>query len=437
MTTILDINNIFEYLSDRNYCRLTDRAASKITAIPAKNFNLLINFADDNNLLIKQEPHDCEGEAHGEFLAAWQIQKLVESFPEFGDKVENSLPELLHFDPENSILIVKYLADYCDLDNYYTQHNHFPIEIARSIGKLFATIHSQTFQRTEYQAFLANFSIDKSTADLAFEAQIQSLVDEPKEAKNHNSIAETSQSKGYANKVIRRLSRITPQVFEEVPLECLQFFKLYQRFPDLARSISDLSDSITPSCLVHNDLKINNILLALDWELPGSKVIRSIDWERAAWGDPAFDLGCILGSYLEIWLDGLIINNTLSISESLQLATTPLELIQPSLFSLVESYLDGFPEIIAARPDYLDRAIQFAGLSLIHRVEITIQVDRVFGNHGIMLLQVAKQLLCTPQAAMKTLFGNNFVGGSGAFALAIASLFAERLEEKENRLLTK
>jgi Phosphotransferase enzyme family len=196
-------------------------------------------------------------------------------------------------------------------------------------------------------------------------------------------------------------------VFEEVPLECLQFFKLYQRFPDLARSISDLSDSITPSCLVHNDLKINNILLALDWELPGSKVIRSIDWERAAWGDPAFDLGCILGSYLEIWLDGLIINNTLSISESLQLATTPLELIQPSLFSLVESYLDGFPEIVIARPDYLDRAIQFAGLSLIHRVEITIQVDRVFGNHGIMLLQVAKQLLCTPQAAMQTLFGHN------------------------------
>jgi hypothetical protein len=112
----------------------------------------------------------------------------------------------------------------------------------------------------------------------------------------------------------------------------------------------------------------------------------------------------------------------------LQLATTPLELIQPSLFNLVKCYLDGFPEIIAARPDYLNRVIQFAGLSLIHRVEITIQVDRVFGNHGIMLLQVAKQLLCTPQAAMKTLFGNNFVG--------VASLFAERLEEKENRLVT-
>lgn len=408
MTTILDTNNIFEYLSDRNYCNLLDRDSSKITSIPAKNFNLLINFADDKNLLIKQEPHDCDGETYGEFLAAWQIQQLVKSFPEFGRKIEDSLPELLHFDPENSILIVKYLADYCDLDEYYLEHNQFPIEIARSIGQLLATIHSQTFQRTEYQDFLANFSVGESAADLAFESQMKSLVDDQKVANNHDSIALIPQSKGYANKVISRLSRITPQVFEEVPQECLQFFKLYQRFPDLAQSISDLNDSITPSCLVHNDLKINNILLALDWELPGSKVIRSIDWERAAWGDPAFDLGCILGSYLEIWLDGLVINNALSIGESLQLATTPLELIQPSLFSLVECYLDGFPEILTARPDYLNRAIQFAGLSLIHRVEIIIQVDRVFGNHGIVLLQVAKQLLCTPQAAMKTLFGNNF-----------------------------
>jgi hypothetical protein len=265
MTTILDASNIFEYLSDRNYCTLADQSASKITAIPAKNFNLLISFADDNNLLIKQEPHDCEGEAHGEFLAAWQIQQLVKSFPEFGRKIENSLPELLHFDPENSILIVKYLADYCDLNDYYTQHNHFPIKIAQSIGKLFAIIHSQTFIRTEYQDFLANFSVDKYTIDLALESQLQSLVDEPQVVKTPNLIASISQSKGYANKVIRRLSRITPQVFEEVPLECLQFFKLYQRFPDLARSISDLSDSITPSCLVHNDLKINNILLALDY----------------------------------------------------------------------------------------------------------------------------------------------------------------------------
>jgi hypothetical protein len=124
-------------------------------------------------------------------------------------------------------------------------------------------------------------------------------------------------------------------------------------------------------------------------------------------GRSAFDLGCILGSYLEIWLDGLIVSNSLSINDSLQLATTPLELLQPSLFNLVQSYLERFPSIIAVRPDYLDRSIQFAGLALIQRVETTIDEYRVFGNRGIVMLQVAKQLICTPQAAMNTLFGSN------------------------------
>jgi serine/threonine protein kinase len=293
------------------------------------------------------------------------------------------LPNLLYFDPDNSILIVEYLNNYQDLYHYYTKHNQFPIEIARSIGQLLGSIHSQTFQALEYQQFLD-----------------QQLV----------ATAESNQIEKFnpAIDLIARLSRITPYIFQVMPVDCLQFFKLYQRFPSLSQAIFDLSEAISPSCLVHNDLKINNILIDLDWESPTSQIIKLIDWERAEWGDPAFDLGCIIGSYLEIWLDGLVISSTLSVNESLQLATTPLELLQPSLFTLVQSYLAEFPAIIQTRPDYLDRVVQFAGLALIQRVEITIDEDRIFGNRGIIMLQVAKQLLCTPQAAIKTIFGSNF-----------------------------
>jgi 5-methylthioribose kinase len=375
MSIILDTDNVFEYLTDLSYCQLADRATSKTKIIPAKNFNILIEFSEDRSLLIKQEIHNDRGETSGEFWAAWKMQELMNSFPDFGGKIANFLPELLYFDPENSILVVKYSTDCHDLSSYYHQENQFPSLITSSIGQLLATIHSHTFERTEYRQFL--------------------------QARSDRGVDYTAFS------IIRRLARITPQVFQMMPPECLQFFKLYQRFPSLLQAIVDLGEAIDPSCLVHNDLKINNILLDLNWEQPGAKVIRLIDWERANWGDPAFDLGCILGSYLEIWLDGLIIGSTLSINESLQLAITPLELLQPALFSLVRSYLDVFPEITIARPDYLDRVIQFAGLALIQRVEITIDEDRIFGNRGIIMLQVAKQLLCTPQAAMNTLFGSN------------------------------
>ncbi len=387
--TILDVSNVFEYLNNLKYCNLIDRDTSVVTLIPAKNFNLLINFADGRNLLIKQEIHNNRGQTEGEFQLAWQIHQLMQDFPDLKEKIGDFLPEIIYFDAENSILIVKYLVDYSDLNQYYSTEHKFPIEVARSIGHLLAIIHSQTFEQPEYQRFFDRADINQQFATQTGQNRL---------ASSHSVID-----------LIDRLTRVTPHIFQVTPPECLQFFRLYQRFPALSAAIIDLGKSITPSCLVHHDLKINNILIDLDWAQPDSKVIKLIDWERATWGDPAFDLGCLIGSYLEIWLDGLPVGDSLSINESLQLATTPLELLQPSLFGIVQAYLAGFPAITIARPDYLDRVIQFAGLFLIARVEGDIYAKRTFDNRSIVIMQVAKQLICTPQAAMSTLFGRDSI----------------------------
>jgi serine/threonine protein kinase len=391
MTIILDTDNVFEYLADLNYCNLADRATSQVKVLPAKNFNLWIKFSNDSHLSIKQEVRDFQGKTTGEFNTAWQVQQLFDHFPDLNYQVKDYFQELLYFDIDSSILVVKYLDDYEDLQKYYTKEQQFPVIIAKSIGQLLGSIHAQTFQQVKYQQFWQ----DAQTKIY----QQSGLADN----------SELLPAESYAHDIIQRLSRITPQVFQMMPQDCWQFFKLYQRFPSLSQAIFELDNSINPSCLVHNDLKLNNILLDLNWESPSSKIIRLIDWESAEWGDPAFDLGCILGSYLEIWLDGLFIDHTLSINESLQLAATPLELLQPSLSALVCAYLEHFPAILKSRPDYLDRAIQFAGLALIQRIEITIDEDRIFGNRGILMLQVAKQLLCSPKSAMNTLFGDHSI----------------------------
>jgi 5-methylthioribose kinase len=156
MKIILDTDNIFEYLARLNYCNLADRATSQMTIIDAKNFNILVALADGRNLLVKQELHNDRGQTKGEFWAAWQIQQLMESFPDFGNKICGFLPEILYFDPDNSILIVKFLAEYGDLYRYYTTEHQFPIEVARAIGQLLATIHSKTFQRPAYQQFFSS-----------------------------------------------------------------------------------------------------------------------------------------------------------------------------------------------------------------------------------------------------------------------------------------
>jgi hypothetical protein len=246
MKIILDPDNVFEYLANLNYCQLTDRDKIEIAILPAKNFNILLTFSDGKTLLVKQENRDYQGQTKGEFWAAWQMQELMTAFPDFGTHTRHFLPELIYFDPANSILIVNYLADYCDLYRYYINENQFPIEIAIAIGKLLASIHSQTFDRERYREFLA-----------------QSVPNRSVELKS-----------SYVDGIICRLARITPDIFAMMPVECHQFFKLYQRFPSLTRSIADLRQSIAPSCLIHNDLKLNNILLDLQWQRSGSQLIK-------------------------------------------------------------------------------------------------------------------------------------------------------------------
>ena len=180
----------------------------------------------------------------------------------------------------------------------------------------------------------------------------------------------------------------------------------------MGKSINELGQAFVPSCLTHNDLKLNNILLHNNWSVSSEEIIRFIDLERANWGDPAYDLGMIIASYLLMWLSSLIINKSLGIEESLRLAVIPLEKIQPSMAALIQAYLTTFPHILEERPDFLERTIQFAGFALIQQIQAMIQYQKVFGNMGITLLQVAKKLLGYPRQSMATILGTSEIYSS-------------------------
>jgi thiamine kinase-like enzyme len=372
MTFLLKSHNVFDYLADKGLCNQSEQPLGKIEPVIAKNFNLLVTFPDNRKLLVKQERHNQEGKAAGEFLGEWRIQELLQQFPEL-NHLRPFLPEVVHFDKDNSIIVSSYLDDYRDLMDFYTKENSFPSEIAVAIGTLLATIHRDTFNRQEYEDFFSQ-SLDNSTTD-----QVTNLV--------------------------RRLERIGPEIFGSVPADGLKFFALYQRYDSLGQAIAQLASAFSPSCLTHNDLKLNNILLHTNWQQSSDNIVRLIDWERSAWGDPAFDLGTLISSYVQIWLGSLVISNSLSIEESLHLAMTPLDRLQPSIATLTQAYLYRFPEILEHRPDFLQRVVQFAGFALIQQIQAMIQYQKSFGNAGIAMLQVAKTLLSRPEQSMPTIFG--------------------------------
>ncbi|NEQ12604.1 MAG: aminoglycoside phosphotransferase family protein, partial [Moorea sp. SIO3E2] len=124
MTFILNSHNVFDYLAARGLCNPSEQALSKIEPLEAKNFNLLLTFPDGHKLLVKQERHNQEGKAAGEFLNEWRIQEFLQQFPELAN-LRSLIPEVLHFDGENSIMVFRYLDDYRDLMDFYAKENIF------------------------------------------------------------------------------------------------------------------------------------------------------------------------------------------------------------------------------------------------------------------------------------------------------------------------
>ncbi len=379
MVFLLSSQNVFDYLLKQKLFFQQEQALSQVEPKAAKNFNLLLSLQNGRKLLIKQERHNQEGKTAGEFLNEWQIQEFLQRFPELSH-IRPLLSEVLHFDAEHSIIVFNYLNDYCDLADFYTNKNLFPTEVATSIGATLATIHRATFNRQDYQEFF-----------------YQQSDDIPSEQALNLNLG---------------LERITPEIFGRLPADGLKFFVLYQRYDSLGKAIAELIDAFEPCCLTHNDLKLNNILLHNNWEQTLSKaeqssnsVIRLIDWERGNWGDPAFDLGMLIASYLQIWLSSLVVSKSIDIEESLRLAMTPLEQLQPSIAALTKAYFVNFPEIVDRRPQFLRRVVQFSGLALIQQIQAMLQYQKSFGNTGICMLQVAKTLLCRPEQSIPTVFG--------------------------------
>lgn len=376
MTFILSSQNVDEYLSTQGILIERQQEQLKVEPKPAKNFNLLLTLSENCKLLIKQERHNLEGKTAGEFQNEWRVRELFDRFPELNN-ICPFISEVLHFNAADSIIVFRYLTDYSDLSVFYAKENTFPTEIAIAIARVLATIHRSTYNNLTYRDFLAQKQENSS--------------------EKHKSI------------LTQGLERITPEIFGIIPMDGIKFYALYQRYDSLGKAIADIASAYTPSCFTHNDLKLNNILLHNHWERDANlqtSLIRLIDWERGSWGDPAFDLGAMVASYLQLWLSSLVVSQSIAIEEALQLAMIPLDKLQPSIAALINTYFAEFTTILERRPDFLKRVVQAAGLSLIQQILAMIQYQKTFNNTGICMLQVAKSLLCRPEQSIPSIFSN-------------------------------
>jgi thiamine kinase-like enzyme len=369
MAFTLSSRNVFEYLVQQGVCTAQDYDSDHVESKTAKNFNLLVTLKNGRKVLVKQGSCPQEDSVSDEFTNDWKVAQFTDKFEQVFFIKELS-SKIIHFDHNNGILVSEYLDDYCDLDDFYTKGNFFPDQIAALIGENLAAIHRATLSNHQYEDFFCE------------------------------NIARPEHY--HPDKLVR----IGPEIFGSISLDGMQFFVLFQRFESLREAMIEAVEGFAPCCLTHNDLKPANILLHMNWEHnPKSNVLRFIDWEFSTWGDPAFDLGSVIANYLQIWLCSLVVSSSISITESLRIAVTPLEYLQPSMAVVIRAYLKKFPEILEHKPLFIQQVMRFSGLVLIQTIQTSIQDQKPFDNTDICMLQVAKSLLCNPKQSIQTIFG--------------------------------
>jgi hypothetical protein len=376
MQLILSSDNVVEFLKQHKVCPLDFQAAAPIVCKEGTNFNLVVKSADGQNLLVKQNRLDSQGQAEGSLPTEWVVQALIDSFGL--TNIQPLISQVLLLDWSNCTLVSVFYDDYCSLDRFYYVHRKFPPHIPHVFGMNLGKIHQATYQQSQHREFVGRYLKLEQAAKLP--------------------------------RFIQKFNNLDPSIFATVCPDGLNFYKLYQRFPSLNQAVMELYSNLHPACLIHNDLTLDNFIVDLYLDADSTQIkseqIKIIDWERSNWGDPAVDLGMVVAEYVGgIWLGNLVVDRHLDLNTMLSLAAYPLESLVPSLRAFLQGYLTQFPQIIAHRPDFIRRVVQFAGIGILDRLSYYVEHHYYFQNNSLCKLQVAKNLLCHPQQGITTIFG--------------------------------
>ena len=195
------------------------------------------------------------------------------------------------------------------------------------------------------------------------------------------------------------LHRPTVQALGELTPESIKVLKIVQAEPGIGRELDRLRAGWSPRAPVHNDIKWDNVLIAVD---DPSQGVRVVDWEHAGRGDPLWDAGSAIAGYLSAWLfsiDGRPGDDPDALPER---ATYPLEEMAPAISALWTAYLARRRKGADGDGD-VERATRYAGARLLATVYEVTQAGSDINAHLVLHLQLGANLLQQPRVALARL----------------------------------
>ncbi|MDQ6678593.1 MAG: aminoglycoside phosphotransferase family protein [Acidobacteriota bacterium] len=180
----------------------------------------------------------------------------------------------------------------------------------------------------------------------------------------------------------------------------LQLIKELQQNRQLQNQLDAAKHAWNPSCLVHGDLKWDNVLVYPARPGINSRGLRIADWELAGRGDPAWDVASILAGYISGWIQD---EQLVSTKHPQRYKSTTNVSALCSLF--LNAYLGERGLTAHEASETLRRAIAYCGMKLLWVAIEAMQESRLLSATYLTHVQVGINVLERPGEAMVHLFG--------------------------------
>ncbi|MGQ0764236.1 MAG: phosphotransferase family protein [Gemmatimonadota bacterium] len=182
----------------------------------------------------------------------------------------------------------------------------------------------------------------------------------------------------------------------------MEVLREIQRDGAVAKQLARAANLWHRECLIHGDLKFTNVLVEVGEDREPAEVTL-VDWETAAIGDAAWDLGSLFQSYLwfAVFLVSLEEDNRL-VSATIDFGSR-LPLFRNELSQLWSAYRDA-RGVLSGTGTLLDRTVVYTGVRLLQTAFELAQGEDRPGRLTSGTLQLGVNILRDPAGAARHLF---------------------------------
>jgi hypothetical protein len=368
---ILSRSNVVDYLLDQGL--LTPDAVVDgdliISDATRRNRNFKVMRGAQQGYFIKQI-QAWDPQTVATLAAEATCYRLAREMPELSTLAE-IVPHDCLYDRQRHVLVTDLLPEAESLMDHHRRLNGFPPELARLLGMQFGRLHRQPMPALEGRPEAS-----------AFRRQ------PPWALSSHQG----------AN------------MFRDLSGGSSRLLQIIQNYPDFQRTFDEMRADWRITHLMHGDLKWENCVVYPQGPFPhgaadGALATKIVDWELSDLGDPSWDIGGLLQSYICFWVLTMRFDADLPPAQIEQTSPYPIEGMQPSIQAFWAAYIAELQLDRLAAEVLLIRSVKYGAARMIQTAYESMQYAPQILPGTLGLLQVSFNILKDPRKAATQLLG--------------------------------